>query len=1131
MRNLLLTLLLTAAAAFGQSTAGEIAGTVTDPTGAAVPGVQITFLNENTGEVKIVETGATGDYLATQMQVGTYMASVQSEGFRTVERPGIALSALQSLRVDFVLELGQLTETVTITSQAPQVDTRSTQIGMTVDDRRIKDLPLNGRNPLDLVRLVPGVQRVSTTIRPSFGQQNMNINGGRHFSVNYLLDGGSMSYFHRGQGLILPPPDAVQEFRVSTTGVTAEHGRGFSVISAVTRSGTNQFHGSLWHFLRNDALDARNFFSRTVPKLRFNQFGGTVGGPVIKDKSFFQFTYQGQRIREDRLRNAFPATRDERAGIFTGADQIKNADTGDLFPNNIVPANLLDPVAQFMLDGWVPFPEEHRGDGSFVTQVSQPSDDNQYLTRFDHNITDRNKINFRLFYDHNEGADPLRNADFINYGPNPRFNRMQTYTLEDTHLITPTLVNTIRLTYTRFNYQESIPFDDDLADFGATHFNHAGGVVKSRPLVQITNRFRLGPGRHRQRLSQNYALSWNMSLLKGNHNMKWGLDTQRNQFLYRDNRATGSEWQFTGNRTGLPMADFVTGKARRVRQASPIEFDHRYIQSGIFFQDSFKVHRNITMTLGVRNEFFPRWEEQQNQQTALVPGAQSSFIGEAPAGLIWLSDGDFPYQDALFNIAPRFGIAWDLFGDGRTSLRTSYGISYDPLTAEMAGGVQALQPFGASVDINQPAALSAPFLGHFNPFPFVFNPDDPNFVFPITIPKGFAPGLRNPYMQTYNLTIQQQVSDNMMVEVAYVGNLGRNLTYNRQQNMAIFGEGATARNTDARRIHQGFGSIGQLNSGASSVYNSLQVQVQRRFSRGLTFQVAYTYGRAIDEVLTSSAFATVTQNGLQDPNNRDAERGRGDFDIQQRMVSSFLYEIPAPKATGLRHVLGGWELGSILTFQEGRPFHVDAGRDRSLTNVRHDRSQIVGNPHLPSDRSRGEKIAQWFNPDAFALAAVGSLRQLRAQQPARARPDQHGHLAPQAVPDQRGPLRRLPGGLLQPAEPSELRHSSQRQRYGPPLGAHHGCACRAHRPVLAQVLVLARGLLESERSSPLERTGGEGLPAVAIDLDVADLPPSPMESCTCPLTTRVIAPALPAVNCRRSRARNVRRLPACRIAS
>ena len=211
-----------------------------------------------------------------------------------------------------------------------------------------------------------------------------------------------------------------------------------------------------------------------------------------------------------------------------------------------------------------------------------------------------------------------------------------------------------------------------------------------------------------------------------------------------------------------------------------------------------------------------------------------------------------------------------------------------------------------------------------------------------------------------------------MVELAYVGNVGRNLTYNREQNMAIYGSGATARNTDDRRIHQGFGSIGQLNSGASSLYNSLQLQVQRRFSRGLTFQTAYTFGRAIDEVLTSSAFATVTQNGLQNPNNRALERGRGDFDVQQRWVSSFLYEIPAPPGP-VKHALGGWELGSIITLQEGRPFHVDAGRDRSLTAVRHDRSQIVGDHSLPSNRSRGEKIAQWFNPDAFALAPVGSF--------------------------------------------------------------------------------------------------------------------------------------------------------------
>ena len=416
------------------------------------------------------------------------------------------------------------------------------------------------------------------------------------------------------------------------------------------------------------------------------------------------------------------------------------------------------------------------------------------------------------------------------------------------------------------------------------------------------------------------------------------------------------------------MADFLTGKGRRVRQASPIEFDHRYIQSGIFFQDSFKLQRNVTMTVGVRNEFFPRWEEQQNQQTAMVPGAQSQFIADAPSGLIWLSDPGFPYQDNLVNIAPRFGVAWDVFGNGRTSVRTGYGISFDPLTAEMAGGVQALQPFGASVDLNEPYALSAPFRGRQNPFPFIFDPASPNFVFPVTIPKAFANGLRNPSMQTYNLTLLQQVTDNMMVEIAYVGNVGRNLSYNRELNMAVYGPGATGGNTDDRRIYQGYGSIGELNSGASSVYNSLQLQVQRRFSRGLTFQVAYTYGRAIDEVLTSSAFATVTQNGLQDPSNRHAERGRGDFDIQQRLVSSFLYEIPGPKSGPARSVLGGWELGSIITLQEGTPFHVDAGRDRSLTAVRHDRSQVVGDPTLPSNRTRAEKLFAWFNPDAFELA-------------------------------------------------------------------------------------------------------------------------------------------------------------------
>ena len=446
--------LLSASLVFGQTTTGEIFGTVTDPSGAAVPGAQITIINENTGQTKTVESGATGDYVAPLLPVGVYLATVQLEGFRTTERPGLSLSAVQSLRVDFTLEIGALTETVTVTSEAPQVDTRSSTVGMLVDDRRINDLPLNGRNVLDLAALVPGVQSVSTTVRPSFGQQTLRMNGGRHFSVNFLMDGGSINYFHRGQGLGLPPPDAIQEFKLITTGVTAEYGRGFGVMSAVTKSGTNAFHGSVWEFLRNDAMDARSFFARSVPKLRFNQFGGTFGGPVVKDKSFFFYSYQGQRIREDRVRGSFPPTAAERMGDFSHlSEPLEDPVNGGTFPDNMIPADRFDPVSVLVLNTWVPLPDAA---GRFNTQVSQPSDDDKHLVRFDHAFSDVNRLNMRYYFDHNEGADPLRQSDYVDYGPNPRFNRQQTAVLEDTHSFTPTLLNTFRFTYNRFNYQETV---------------------------------------------------------------------------------------------------------------------------------------------------------------------------------------------------------------------------------------------------------------------------------------------------------------------------------------------------------------------------------------------------------------------------------------------------------------------------------------------------------------------------------------------------------------------------------------------------------------------------------------------------------------------------------------------------
>ena len=887
---------------------------------------------------------------------------------------------MQSLRVDFTLEIGEVTETVTVTSEAPQVDTRSSTIGMLVDDRRITDLPLNGRNVLDLAALVPGVQSVSTTVRPSFGQQTLRMNGGRHFSVNFLMDGGSINYFHRGQGLGLPPPDAIQEFKLITTGVTAEYGRGFGVMSAVTKSGTNQFHGSAWEFLRNDSMDARRFFAATVPKLRFNQFGGTFGGPVVKDKSFFFYSYQGQRIREDRVRGSFPPTAAERAGDFSHLlqlekpVQLKDPLTDMEFPGNQIPVDRFDPVSLLVLDRWVPLPDAA---GRFNTQVSQPSDDSKHLVRFDHAFSDVNHLNMRYYFDHNEGADPLRQSSYVDYGPNPRFNRQQTAVMEDTHAFTPTFFNTFRFTYNRFNYQETILTSDSLVDFGATDFVHGGGPTPTRPVLNVSGVFDLGPGRFRQRLSHNYDWSNNMSWTKGNHQFKWGVDVQVNRFLYRDNRGTGGEFSFNGGQTGDAFADFLIGRSRRIRQSSPLETGHRYTVAGIFFQDSFKVHPNLTVNLGVRNEFFPNWTEKIGQMTSFVPGAQSTFIPSAPVGAVWLDDDAYPYKDNFVSIAPRVGLAWDVTGTGRTSLRAGYGISYEPLTAEMAGGVLPPQPFGLSNTLNVPFALSAPYKGVNNPFPFSFDPSNPKFVFPIRMPKAFDPGVTNPYMQTYNFTVQHQLQDNLMVEVAYVGTLGRKLAYIAERNPAIFRAGATTRNTNQRRpFFPNFASIGELQTGANSHYNSLQIEVNRRFSKGLTFTIAYTYAEAIDEVVTSVAFAVVTQpNGAQNPNDRAADRSRSDFDARQRWVSSFLWELPFQSRKGVAGwILGGWEFGGITTLQDGNPgMRWRSGRDNSRTAIGFDRPNLIGDPLLDTGRPRGQLVDGYFNTAAFEQNAVGTF--------------------------------------------------------------------------------------------------------------------------------------------------------------
>lgn len=956
--------------ALGQG-GGTIHGVVSDASGAAIPNASVTALHVDRGLARTVATNERGEYVLPLLPVGTYNVSVEVKGFAPFKQQQIELTANENVRVDAELKIGGIAETIEVTGEAPQVDSRSSTLGTLIDSRRVLEIPINGRNVMGLAVLLPGVSQVSApqTFTGDRAGPSVSISGSRPTQNAFLFDGGFFNALFRNSGLNYPPPDALQEMKVLTNGFSAEYGRNAgAVFNVVTRSGTNEWHGSAWEFLRNHNLNARNFFAPSQkPKLVQNQFGGTLGGPIVKNKLFIFGSYEGLRIRPATLVTAaFPLTEAERKGDFSSSTTaVRDPLTGQPFPNKQIPTGRMDPVAGQLLAAQIPLP--NRSDGQYITTFPSPQDNNNVLLRADYSVGSHT-IEGRYYW--NKAASSTFTGNIPSYMPVAQGGLTQSATIGDTWVIRPTLLLQTRLSFSRYHNDIVVLNRFTMADLGSK-FPVIG--TAQPPAITVTGRVTLGNASNGDTVDVNESWDANQSInwTRGSHTVKAGWQILRLRYLNRTFWQSMGAFTVNGQITGTPAADFFLGRSATLVVASP-ELEQSGLQSNIFtyIQDDWRIHPRLTLNLGVRYELAQPWVQPHDLWSTFRPGQKSQVIPTAPTGIVFPGDPGIPrgqMQTDKNNFAPRVGFAWDLMGNGRTSLRAGYGIFNESTNADI---IQNLgQPFRYTYTISNPGPFADPLIGQ-PPIPPGINLSNPAF----TGTQDLAypdPNFRTGYIQGFNLNVQRQILKDLAVQVGYVGRTGRKLIMGYSFNPAIYGPGATLGNTNARRIYQGFGDLRSISSQANSGYNGLQIEVTKRFSRGFSLQGAYTFSRSIDMRSAVAAVGATTPNVF----NLRSDIGLSDSHAKHIANFSWLWDLPSLTSGNaiLRALVSGWQVNGLVNLLTGLPVNILSGTDAAFSGTSNQRPNVIGDPVLPGGRSRAETIAAWFDRTRFVAAAPGTF--------------------------------------------------------------------------------------------------------------------------------------------------------------
>jgi hypothetical protein len=939
-------------------------------------------VEENTGLSGDTLSGTDGGFVFPRLPIGAYTISVEVTGFRRYEQTGILLQVGERKALRIELEVGQVSESVTVQGEAPVVNTANAALGTVVDTKRMVDLPLNGRDPLQLMTLVAGVTPTSGTyIKQAFTYAGtfVSSSGGRGNTVNFMLDGGDNNDSYTNVAQPFPNPDALAEFQFKTNSFSAEYGNATGgVVDAVIRSGTNQVHGTVFEFLRNFDLNATNFFTPgQADGLKRNQYGFTVGAPLVlphyagRDKTFFFAGYQGTKIRQTpATSSSFSPTAAERAGDFSGIPtSLKDPKTGNPFSGNQIPLTQFDPASAALLK-YIPAPPPGQSLLFYVRAVKL--DEFQWLGKVDHSFGEKERFFLSYVYDDQNNVPSVVGGNLFSATTGISIVA-HLVNLGLTSTLRPNLVNVAHANYTRQDspYRGVNPVD--LPSLGVNQPNLTPGELGS---VSVGGFFSVSNCCWPNRVVRNqYQFRDDVSWTKGKHEIRFGAEAIRRQTNLFSYYLGGGSFSFAGNFSGSNLADFFLGTPSTYSIESPFSAGPR--MTAWYVQDNFRVTRKLTLNIGLRWEPYLPWHDAFNNEVAdFRPGLQSHRFPNAPVGLLFAGDPGVPWRGSNASPndwAPRIGLAYDPTGKGRMAIRAAYGIFYEAPNSIIANRFEVSPPFVTRADINPPYSFSNPFQGQ---PPFIpQQAGASNFVFRLPVlTTSYPPVFRIAYVQQWNVAVEHELPANSLFRVAYAGSKGTHLMIDREGNPAVYGPGATAANTDQRRPYgPTFTSVEYIDSNGDSTYHSLQVTFEKRWRASFSVLSNYTWQKSID--LQSN---TVSPGGekLFNPFNFAAARGPSDFDRTQRFVTSALYALPALKTASplLRQTLGEWQLNGIVTLASGLPFSILSGKDNSFSANGADHADLIlPDAGLRGGRSKAAELLQWFNTAAFTTNAIGTF--------------------------------------------------------------------------------------------------------------------------------------------------------------